>query len=584
MSSDRAKMSTPEVEIRTEKPSQHGDGASGLNHPPKQDGETLARRSSTESTRNYPQGLRLWVIIASLCLTVFLVALDQTIIAPALGAITTQFKSVRDIGWYGAAYLLTATALQPIYGSIYRNFDIKFTYLSAVIIFEVGSLICGVAPSSTVFIIGRAIAGMGSAGLFSGGVVIVAYTLPLRQRPLGLGLIGGMWGIASVAGPLMGGAFTNNITWRWCFYINLPIGGLAIAFIIILLNINRENNPKNLTYLERVLELDLLGASMLVSAVVCLLLALQWGGTQFSWNSSQIIGLFVGFVLMGIIFIGIQIRKGDAGILPPRFFKSKDIVCAMIFSALFGAAFFPLIYYLSLFFQAVQGNTAVQAGIKLLPLLLSCVLASIIGGGLITAFSHYNPVVLPSMVMFTIGCGLITTLDIDPPTREWLGFQVLAGLGLGAGFQIPILVVQATLPLEDVPVASACVQIFQSLGGAIFIAVAQTVFQNGLISSIQRDAPQLDGQIFINSGASQIRSILTQIHQEQALDAVLNAYLVGLRHSYFISVGCAAGTFFAAACLSWTSIKGKTAVIEDGASAPTGVAVATSNKNGEGRD
>lgn len=233
----------------------------------------------------------------------------------------------------------------------------------------------------------------------------------------------------------------------------MPIGGLAIAFIIILLNIKRENNPKNLTYLERVLELDLVGASMLVSAVVCLLLALQWGGTQFSWNSSQIIGLFVGFVLMGIIFVGIQIRKGDAGILPPRFFKSKDVICAMIFSAFFGAAFFPLIYYLcksitssgraihqyrtlaelyfpALFFQAVQGNTAVQAGIKLLPLLLSCVLASIIGGGLITAFSHYNPVVLPSMVMFTIGCGLITTLHLDSPTREWLGFQVLAGLGL----------------------------------------------------------------------------------------------------------------------------------------------------------
>lgn len=361
-------MTTPTAEAQAEKASQHDGGAPDLPvQPPKEDGEALERRLSTDSTREYPQGLRLWVIIAALCLTVFLVALDQTIIAPALGAITTEFGSVRDIGWYGAAYLLTATALQPIYGSIYRLFDIKLNYLGAIVMFEIGSLICALAPSSTVFIVGRAIAGMGSAGLFSGGVVIVAHTLPLSQRPLGLGLIGGMWGIASVAGPLMGGAFTNGITWRWCFYIkyvcpslnhprdqawlthlccSLPIGGVAMAFIFLLLKINRKENPRNLSFLGRVLELDLVGASMLVSAVICLLLALQWGNTQFPWNSSQIIGLFVGSVLMAIIFIGIQIRKGDAGILPPRFFKSKDVVCAMTFSALFGAAFFPLIYYL----------------------------------------------------------------------------------------------------------------------------------------------------------------------------------------------------------------------------------------------
>lgn len=294
----------------------------------------------------YPKGARLFLIIASLCLAIFLVALDQTIIAPALGAITNEFGSVKDIGWYGAAYLLTTTALQPAYGSIYRMFSVKWTYLAAIFIFEVGSLVCAVAPSSVAFIVGRAIAGMGTAGLFSGGVVILSYTLPLRQRPMAFGLIGAMWGIASVAGPLLGGAFTDHVTWRWCFYINLPIGGAAMVAIFVFLHIGDQRDNSGKTVLQRVLSLDLLGTAMLVPSIICLLLALQWGGTEHPWNSSVIIGLFVGFAAMMIIFIGIQIWKGDKGTLPPRLFKNRDVVCAMLFAFFFGAAFFPLVYYL----------------------------------------------------------------------------------------------------------------------------------------------------------------------------------------------------------------------------------------------
>lgn len=313
------------------------------------------------------------------------------------------------------------------------------------------------------------------------------------------------------------------------------------------------------TFREKILRLDLLGASTLIPSVVCLLLALQWGGAEYPWNNSRIIGLFVGFGLLAALFVAIQLWKGDEATLPPRYFRNRNTLSAMLFSFFFGAAFFPIIYYLSVYFQAIQGDSAVQAGIKLLPLLLSTVLTSVLSGVLITAIGYYNPIVLPSMVLFTVGSALITTFGLNTPLRTWLGYQVIAGLGIGIGFQLGVVVVQNVLPQEDIPVATACVQFTQSLGGAIFLAVAQTLFQNGLIGGIERDAPGLNPTIFINAGASQVRQILRAMGQEQYIEAVLTAYLSGLRHAFFITVACAACAFVSALGLSWVSLKKKDA-------------------------
>ncbi|KND90605.1 putative HC-toxin efflux carrier TOXA [Tolypocladium ophioglossoides CBS 100239] len=505
---------------------------------------------------DYPHGLKLALIITALCLAIFLVALDQTIIAPALGAITAQFQSVKDIGWYGAAYLLTTTALQPMYGAIYKLFNVKLVYLGAVFVFEIGSLISAVAPTSTAFIVGRAIAGIGTAGLFSGSIVILSLSMPLEKRPLVFGLTGGMWGIASVAGPLLGGAFTENVTWRWCFYINLPIGGLAMLIVLLFVHVNRNTaDTEGQSFGARLGQLDILGTAIFIPAVVCLLLALEWGGAQYPWNSARIIGLFVGFGLMIAVFIGIQFWQGDSGTLPPRLFKNRNVFFAMMFAFFFGAGLFPLVYYISLYFQAIQGVSAVQAGIKILPLLLATVIVSVLSGGIISAIGYYNFVIIPCMIFFTIGCGMITTFDVDTGLPAWFGYQVLTGLGIGAGFPIGVLVVQTVLPQEMVPVGTACVQFFQALGGAVFIAIAQTLFQNGLIDGIEKSKVGLDGQVFINSGASEIKHVLEQMHRLDAYDAVLNAYMSGLRATYYSSVACAACAFFMVLGLEWRSGK-----------------------------
>ncbi|KAH6894421.1 major facilitator superfamily domain-containing protein [Thelonectria olida] len=512
--------------------------------------------ATTEDTTQYPGVAKLSLILFALCLAIFLVALDQTIIAPALGAITAQYQSVKDIGWYGSAYLLTTTALQPMYGAIYKLFNVKIAYLAAIFIFEIGSLVSAVAPTSPAFIVGRAIAGIGTAGLFSGSIVILSLIMPLEKRPLAFGLVGGMWGIASVAGPLLGGAFTDHATWRWCFYVNLPIGGLAMFIVFLFVKVNRNSDDtKDMSFMDRIRQLDLLGAAIFIPAIVCLLLALQWGGADYAWKNSRIIGLFVGFGLMIAIFIGIQFWQGDRGTLPPRLFKDRNVLPAMLFAMFFGAAFFPLIYYLSLYFQAIQGVSAVQAGIKILPLLLSTVFISIVAGGLITAIGYYSAVIIPCMVLNTVGCGMITTLDVDSPTREWFGYQVIAGLGIGAGFQVGVLVVQTVLPQEWIPVGTACVQFFQAFGGAIFIAVAQTVFQNGLIDHINSSDIGLDPRIFINTGASEVKDVLKKMGREDAFPTVLEAYMEGLRGTFYISLACAAAAFVSVLFLQWKSVK-----------------------------
>lgn len=427
--------------------------------------------------------------------------------------------------------------------------------MGAIGLFEIGSLICAVAPTSPAFIVGRAIAGLGVGGIFSGGIVILAYTLPLAKRPIAFGLIGGMWGIASVAGPLLGGVFTDHVSWRWCFYINLPIGAVAVVLIIFLLHINRKNNAAGDTIWYRIKQLDLVGASILIPGIVMLLLALQWGGTEYEWKNSRIIGLFVGFGATIAVFIVVQYRLGEAGTFPPRVVKNRNVISAMAFAFFFGAGFFALIFYIAIYFQAVKGSSATKSGIEILPLLLAVVISSIVIGGLITYTGYYTPFLIVSMVFFAIGSGLITTYDIDTPMGKWFGYQVLAGAGIGVGFQGALLVVQTVLPLVDVPLGTTAVTFCQQLGGALFVSVAQTAFANGLVSGLKEHAPTLPVDVFINSGATSLRAILKDLKAEDQLENVLKAYVRGLSNCFWITVACALAAFIAAVSLEWKNIK-----------------------------
>ena len=264
--------------------------------------------------------------------------------ATAIPQITTVFNSLDDVGWYGSSYLLCTTSLQPSFGKIYSFVNVKYTYLIAVAIFEVGSIVCALAKNSPMLIVGRAIAGAGAAGIFSGGMTIIGFTVPLRKRAIYIALLSSMFGIASVVGPLIGGVFTDapNLTWRWCFWINLPIGGVAMLSVFLFFK-NPVRKQSKLTFIQKIAEMDLLGAAVLISAIVCLLLALQWGGTTYAWSDSHVWGCLLGFGLLITAFIALQFWRGERATIPPRIMKQRTVAAGCVFSAFLAMAIYTTI-------------------------------------------------------------------------------------------------------------------------------------------------------------------------------------------------------------------------------------------------
>ncbi|KAI0505858.1 major facilitator superfamily domain-containing protein [Xylaria bambusicola] len=498
----------------------------------------------------YPSGYALWLVIAALVSSIFLISLDMTIVATAIPSITGEFGGIQDQAWYGSVFYMTAGGFQSTWGKTYRYFPLKLSYLTAIFIFEVGSLICGVAPNSVALIIGRAIAGVGAAGVGCGSYSIITFIAEPKKRASYTGLLGAIFGVGSVLGPLLGGIFSSTISWRWCFYINLPIGVIPVAIIVFLFNAPENAKPQEARFTEKLLQMDPLGTTLMMAIIISYLTAVNYGGQSYPWSSSVVIGLLVGVGVISIAFGLCEWWQGERAIIIPRLFKRREIGLSAIFSILQAGGFFSMIYYLPIYFQAIRGSSPIISGVQNLPYILSAMAGALGGGIFISATGQSTLLMIVGNAFGILGCGLCYTFDIHTSIGKWIGFEIIAGFGLGASLQIPVIVGQVSVGSADLSSATAIMLCFQTLGGAFWVAASQAVLVNTLLLSLPSAAPGVDPKLVLATGAGQLRDVFTKAE----LSGILLAYLEGIRATFILSTTVVAAAFVVAFFLPWRKL------------------------------
>ncbi|OHF04572.1 efflux pump [Colletotrichum orchidophilum] len=524
--------------------------------------------------QEYISGVQLWLVLASVTLVAFVMLLDMSIIA--IPQITNDFHSLGDVGWYGSAFLLAkcvTCALQPLAGRLYTLTSYKYTFLAFLFVFEVGSAVCGSAQSSKALIVGRAVAGIGGSGIMNGALTIVSASSPIHKQPLMVGTMMGLSQMGIVCGPLVGGAFTQGASWRWCFYVNLPIGALA-AVLLLTIRIPDHRSPEiasGQTRLKTIVsKLDLTGFLLFAGFAIMIELALSWGGSDYPWSSPTAIGLFCGAGVSLAIFVAWEHRVGDDAMIPGSVACRSEVWSASLYLGFFSGALLCFSYYMPIYFQAVKGASALMSGVYLLSGILPQLVMAILSGALIGKMGYYLPWALGSSAIMLVGAGLTTTLTVQATVAQWVMYQFVAGFGRGCGMQTPVIAIQNTLPAKQIPLGMSLVIFTQTFGGSLALTIAQLVFNSCLEAAIPKFAPTADVDAIIYAGATGFSSVVTP----DELPGVLRSYAYAIDKTFYVALGASAGTFLFAWGMGWRKIQQKKG------SDPSGVQIQTASGDG----
>ena len=475
-------------------------------------------------------------------MVMLLASLDQTIVSTAMPRVIADLHGFDRYTWVSTAYLLTSTVMVPIYGKLSDLFGRKPIFLFGVVVFLIGSALSGASQSMNQLIAFRALQGIGAGALMPIAIAIVGDLFTPRERGKWQGVTGGVWGISAIIGPTLGGWITQNTSWRWVFYVNLPIGIAALLVLIFLMPTLRGRAKE--------VSIDYVGAALLVLGTVPLLLGFTWAGSQYDWLSPQIIGLFsVAFIALVsfIVYEAWLERRGGQPIIEPSLFKNSIFSVSTLITTIFGMALFGGIFFIPLYVQGVVGSSATSSGLILTPLMLTSVVGSIVSGQLVSRLGRYKWIAILGMLVSVAGVVLLARLNVNSTNNDVLVAMLVLGLGLGIGMSLYTLIVQNALP-SKIGQSTATLTFFRQIGGTIALAAMGSVmtaaylpaFHNALPVSILHAVPAQYLAAFNNP---QILLSPTTLAQIESHAAAMGPQSVAMLHQIIeaVKVGLAQG-------------------------------------------
>jgi EmrB/QacA subfamily drug resistance transporter len=430
-------------------------------------------------------GRALWTVFGALMLGMFLAALDQTIVSTALPTIVGELGGLNHLSWVVTSYLLASTVSTPLYGKLGDMLGRKPVFLAAILIFLAGSMLAGLSQSMGELIGFRALQGVGAGGLMVGAQAIIADIVPPRERGRYMGLIGSVFAVASVAGPLLGGFLVDNLSWRWVFYVNMPIGALAVVIVVTRLHLHTPSVRHRL---------DILGAALLSAGVAALTLLTTWGGNEYAWSSPTIVALGAAGVGLLAVFLWWETRAAEP-ILPLGLFKSRVFSVASAMGFAIGMAMFGAIVFLPVFLQLVYGASPTSSGLRMLPLMAGLLTAAIVSGRVISRIGRYRPFPIAGTAVLVVGMFLLSLLTVDSPPWVASVYMLVVGVGIGLVMQVLVLVVQNDARPENIGVATSTATFFRSVGGSFGVAIFGTIFASRLAGELAKFPESVTSQL-----------------------------------------------------------------------------------------